>query len=50
LIRAHSSATGRSLKTEFGYVAGNAPRDTAFRVALADEVDRLRSFLDLRSE
>jgi len=44
------SATGRSLKTEFGYVAGNAPRDTAFRVALADEVDRLRSFLDLRSE
>ncbi len=44
------STTGRGLKTEFGYVAGAAPRDAAFRVALADELDRLRGFLDLESE
>jgi uncharacterized protein YcaQ len=41
------SATERRLKTEFGYVAGAAPRDAAFRGALADEVDRLRGFLGL---
>jgi hypothetical protein len=35
------------LKTEFGYVAGAAPRDAAFRGALADEVDRLHGFLGL---
>ncbi len=41
------SAVGQGLKTEFGYVAGAAPRDVAFRSALADEVDRLHGFLGL---
>jgi uncharacterized protein YcaQ len=41
------SANGTRLKTEFGYVAGAAPRDAAFRGALADEVDRLHGFLGL---
>ncbi|WP_407924088.1 DNA glycosylase AlkZ-like family protein [Piscinibacter terrae] len=35
------------LKASFGYVEGRAPRDRAFRSALADEVDRLKLFLDL---
>ena len=43
-------ATGRRLKTEFGYVDGAAPRDAAFRAALADEIERLRWFLGLDDE
>jgi uncharacterized protein YcaQ len=39
------SVNGQGLKTAFGYVAGAAPRDAAFRGALADEVDRLHGFL-----
>jgi uncharacterized protein YcaQ len=42
------SANGKRLKAEFGYVAGSAPRDAAFRAALADEIGRLRGFLDLQ--
>jgi len=39
-----SLAEGR-LRTEFGYVAGRAPREAAFRRELDAEVERLRSFL-----
>ena len=42
-----SANGGQRLKAEFGYVAGAAPRDAAFRAALADEVERLRGFLGL---
>ncbi len=33
------------LTAQFGYVAGRAPRDTAFRQALAEEVARMSAFL-----
>jgi len=36
---------GRKLGSEFGYVAGRAPRDRSFRVALDEELDRMRRFL-----
>jgi len=39
-----SLADGR-LRTEFGYVAGRAPREAAFRRELDAEVERLRMFL-----
>ena len=39
-----SLADGR-LRTEFGYVAGRAPREAAFRRELDAEVERLRAFL-----
>ncbi len=35
-----------TLATGFGYASG-APRDASFRAALADELDRMRSFLGL---
>jgi uncharacterized protein len=37
------------LHSELAYVSGNAPRDTAFRAALHDELDRLRAFLGCTS-
>ena len=39
-----SSDTG-GLRVDLGYVRGHAPRSTAFRRELADEVDRMRAFL-----
>jgi uncharacterized protein len=33
------------LQTELGFVAGKPPRDTAFRIALDEELDRMGSFL-----
>ena len=33
------------LKADLGYVAGSAPRDKAFKTALADELERMRVFL-----
>jgi uncharacterized protein len=41
------SVNGGALHTELGYVAGQAPRDKAFRVALAHELGRMESFLNL---
>jgi uncharacterized protein len=38
-----------ALQTELGYVTGQAPKDKAFRVALNDELDSMRSFLLLNS-
>ena len=43
-----STTTGGALAVEFGYAAGKAPRDAAFRRGLGDEVDRMRSFLGLQ--
>ena len=39
-----SSDTG-GLRVDLGYVRGHAPRSTAFRRELADEVERMRAFL-----
>ena len=36
-----------ALVSQVGYASGRAPRDAAFRVALADELDRMRGFLGL---
>ena len=36
-----------ALSASFGYASGRAPRDAAFRAGLADELDRMRSFLGL---
>ena len=36
------------LVSDFGYVAGRAPGDAAFETALADELERVRTFLSLR--
>ena len=44
---ANASATGGALAVGFGYAAGKAPRDAAFRRGLSDEVDRMRGFLGL---
>jgi len=35
---------------EFGYVAGKAPRDRAFRAALEADIDRLEAFLGAELE
>jgi uncharacterized protein YcaQ len=35
------------LDTRLGYVTGRAPRERAFRVALDEELARMRSFLGL---
>lgn len=43
----NASADSGRLNMSFGYVEGRAPREPAFRRALADEVDRLERFLDL---
>jgi uncharacterized protein YcaQ len=37
---------GGRLQAELGYVAGKAPRGTAYKHALAAELDRLRAFLE----
>ena len=44
---ANASATDGALVVRFGYVAGKAPRDAAFKSGLSDEVDRMRGFLGL---
>ncbi len=44
---ANASASGGALAVNFGYVAGKAPRDAAFRSGLSDELDRMRGFLGL---
>jgi uncharacterized protein len=44
---ANASVVGGALVCEFGYVAGRAPRDAAYRAALGDELERLRVFLGL---
>ena len=36
-----------ALSASFGYASGRTPRDAAFRAGLADELDRMRSFLGL---
>jgi uncharacterized protein YcaQ len=41
------SLHGDELGAELGYVAGRAPDSPAFRLALRDELDRLRRFLGL---
>ena len=41
------SLTGGTLACEFGYVGGKVPRDRDFRAGLADELDRMRTFLGL---
>jgi uncharacterized protein YcaQ len=41
------AVVGEALRSEFGYSAGRAPRDPAFRAALAAELARMRSFLGL---
>ena len=38
-----------ALVSDMGYVSGRAPRDRAFRVCLADELDRMCSFLGLEA-
>lgn len=42
---ANVAATPRGLDARFGYVAGRAPREAAFRRELEAELDRLRTFL-----
>ena len=44
---ANATVSGGALAVQFGYVAGKAPRDAAFKSGLSDEVDRLRGFLGL---
>ena len=44
---ANATVSGEALAVQFGYVAGKAPRDAAFKSGLSDEVDRLRGFLGL---
>ena len=36
-----------ALSASFGYASGRAPRDASFRAGLADELERMRSFLGL---
>lgn len=45
---ANASAAGGTLAMQFGYVAGRAPREAAFRRELEAEVERLREFLQPR--
>lgn len=44
---ANASVKGGRLQVECGYVAGRAPRDDSFKVALDDEIQRLHFFLGL---
>ena len=44
---ANLAVVGNALRSEFGYCSGHAPRDPAYRVALAAELDRMRRFLGL---
>ena len=41
------NADSGRLKASFGYVDGRAPKEPAFKSALADELDRMRVFLGL---
>jgi uncharacterized protein YcaQ len=41
------TVNGGSLDATFGYVSGRPPRERAFRVALDEELDQLRAFLEL---
>jgi uncharacterized protein YcaQ len=41
------SVVGEQLQAELGYVAGTPPNDAAYARALAQELDRLRTFLHL---
>jgi len=38
-----------ALQADLGYAAGKPPRGTAYKTALADELDRLRAFLHLEA-
>ncbi|MBT9594867.1 MAG: YcaQ family DNA glycosylase [Vitreoscilla sp.] len=44
---ANASVADGRLRVDFGYVSGRAPRDPAFRQALADERERLARFLGI---
>jgi len=44
---ANVSLTNGTLRSDFGYVSSRAPRDRAFRRALGEEMNRLRTFLGL---
>ncbi len=44
---ANLSVDNDALSSSFGYSAGAAPRDTAFRAGLAAELERMRQFLGL---
>lgn len=44
---ANASTRGGELRVDCGYVAGQAPREAAFRIALDEEIERLRTFLGL---
>jgi len=44
---ANLSVHNDTLSSSFGYSAGAAPRDTAFRAGLAAELERMRQFLGL---
>jgi uncharacterized protein len=43
------AVAGGHLTSSFGYIDGRAPRDAAFHAALAAELERMRSFLNLGS-
>jgi uncharacterized protein YcaQ len=45
---ANLSASEGRMSSRFGYVSGQAPRERAFRDALAAELDRMRRFLGLQ--
>lgn len=45
---ANVSANEGSLAPAFGYVAGTAPKDAAFRSALDEEIERMKHFLTPR--
>jgi hypothetical protein len=44
---ANAGVTDGALRCSFGYTAGRAPREAGFRAGLADELERLRVFLNL---
>lgn len=45
---ANARVEGTRLLADFGYVAGRAPKASAFKQGLADEIARMREFLSLR--
>jgi uncharacterized protein YcaQ len=46
---ANLSVKNGEFKSEFGYIKSHPPHDRAFKRELAAELDRIRSFLDLKS-
>jgi hypothetical protein len=46
---ANVSVKDEKLESQFGYVASHPPRDRAFKRELAAELERMRTFLNLRS-